>query len=289
MNHAPLIAITLAGTLSLCGLPLLAISHDDYKKESRETFSRTLTAAKTVDVDNVNGFVEVDGDGGNSIRVEGEKIVRALNDAELDRGKREVTLDINEKDGVQQIYVNGPFRQHSQPFDFHGFHEHNDRDYEVTYNLTVHVPRQTDLTLRTVNGALRADNTSGHFDLHDVNGTISMTHIAGSGSARTVNGPATVAFRENPKEASHFESVNGRLSVTFMPGLAANIHSQTLNGGVFTDFESVPVGSAAQAEEHNGRIRIRPNRSSDVRIGGGGPEMDFRTVNGSIEIHKQTN
>ena len=54
----------------------------------------------------------------------------------VDRAKREVKLDVNEKDGIAQLYVNGPFRDNHSSDD-HGFHIHfDDHDYEVTYNFT---------------------------------------------------------------------------------------------------------------------------------------------------------
>ena len=277
-----------AAAIAVCGaLAALAASHWNYAAESRETFSRTLKAAKTLNVDNVNGFVEVTGDGGNNIRVEGEKNIRALDQTQLDRAKREVTLDVNEKDGVLQLYVNGPFRQHGAPWDYHGFHVLPDREYEVTYNFTIHVPRQTELVLRTVNGALRAGDTTGRFELSDVNGGITMTNVAGSGSAKTVNGSANISFRENPKAATQFQSVNGRLTVAFQPDLAADIHYRTVNGAVFTDFETTVLGAAVTAEPSHGGFVFRQNHGGNVRVGVGGPELDFDTVNGSIEIHKQ--
>ena len=46
-------------------------------------------------------------------------------------GKREVMLDVNEKNGTAQLYVNGPFRENNRASENHGFHEHNDRHYDV--------------------------------------------------------------------------------------------------------------------------------------------------------------
>ncbi len=41
----------------------------------------------------------------------------------LDRARKEVTLDINEKDGIAQLYVNGPFRDNGHSSENHGFHD----------------------------------------------------------------------------------------------------------------------------------------------------------------------
>ena len=99
----------------------------DWKEEAREKVQHVFSGDRSFDVDNVNGFIHVIGDGGNTIRVEGEKILRAISKEAMERAKKEVTLDMNEKDGVAQLYVNGPFRGNGHRGDHnHGFHEHDD-------------------------------------------------------------------------------------------------------------------------------------------------------------------
>src|SRR5207237_8672163 len=97
-------------------------SDRDYKTEARETFRRTFSGDTSLDVDNVNGTVRVIGDGGTTIRAEAEKIIRAIDQRELERARREVTLDVNERDGIAQLYVNGPSRDHGHSSENHGFH-----------------------------------------------------------------------------------------------------------------------------------------------------------------------
>ena len=42
--------------------------------------------------------------------------------------------------------------------------------YEVTYNFNIHVPRDTELRLRNVNGEIKTEQTGGKFDISGVNG-----------------------------------------------------------------------------------------------------------------------
>jgi hypothetical protein len=267
-----------AKTLAAIGVFALALQ-GGYKLEEREAFHHTFSKDGTIDVDNVNGWITVTGDGGNTIRVDGEKVVRADDAAEMARGKKEVVLDVNEKDGVAQLYVNGPFRG-----DNHGYHEHNER-YEVTYNFTIRVPRATALRLHSVNGKIDADSTAGKFDLRTINGAMTMTNAAGSGSAETLNGSTTVTFRENPKADCLFKSFNGHVDVGFLPGLGANVHVKTFNGAAYTDFDATALaGGAGQAERKDGKFVYRTNKESSLRIGAGGPELKFETFNGNIKI-----
>ncbi len=188
-----------------------------------------------------------------------------------------------------QLCVNGPFRDNDRrSSDDHGFHEqHRDREYEVTYNFTIHVPSATVLQLHSVNGKVDATDTVGKFDVHAVNGTVKMTNVAGSGSTQTVNGEITAVFRENPKTDLNFKTVNGRVDVSFPPSLSADLQIKTLNGPAYTDFEATALASGpGQAEQKNGKFVYRSNRFSNVRVGSGGPVLKFETVNGSIQIRK---
>lgn len=261
----------------------------DYKEEVKEPVKHTFPAgATTIDVDNVNGSVSVAGDGGTTMRVEGEKIVRAMDKQELERGKREVTLDLNVKDGVAQVYVNGPFRNGgNRNAGNHGFHDTDRREYEVTYNLTVHVPRNSAIRLHSVNGGVKAEETLGRFDVRTVNGSVGLTNIAGSGTVQTVNGHMTASFRGNPKSDTSFKTVNGQIEVTLQPGLAANLEVKTMNGAAFTDFETTSLGAAAgEVSRGDGRFSFKSHGTQRLKVGAGGPELHFETLNGKIQIRK---
>ena len=262
-------------------------AHRDYKLEEREAFHHTFSNDAALDVDAVSGSISVLGDGGNTIRVDGEKVIRAADQEEVQRAKREVVLDINEKNGIAQLYVNGPFRDNDHTSDNHGFHDHRDREYEVAYNFTIHVPRATELTLHTVNGDESVQDTTGKFNVKGLNGKIAMTNISGSGTADTLNGSTVITFRENPKADCFFKSFNGKVDVGFQPGLSANVSVKTFNGAPYTDFEATALASTPEPGElKNGKFVFKSNRSSNLRIGAGGPELKFETFNGNIQIRK---
>ena len=273
-------AVALAATAALAA---------DYKTEEKEAIHRTLSGASALDVDTIGGSLEVTGDAGNTIRVDGERVIRARHKAELDRAKKEVTLDINEKGGTAQLYENGPFRDHNRTSDNHGFHENNDRHYDVAYNLTIKVPKSIALRLHTINGSIRAGDSSGKFDVKTINGRITMTGISGSGSADALNGETTITFRENPRADSFFKSFNGKVDVTFQSGLSADLRLKTFNGGAYTDFDgsALPASSTGSAERRNGKFVYRSRGEQGLRVGTGGAELKFETFNGDIRIHRQ--
>ena len=158
----------------------------------------------------------------------------------------------------------------------------------MTYNFDIHIPRDTELRLRSVNGEIKTEQTGGKFDVSGVNGPVNMTAAAGSGSVRTVNGRLTVSFRENPKASVDFKTVNGAIEAAFPPSLSADLRLKTLNGQVYTDFDTTALAQpAGTAERKDGKFIFKPDRHSSVRIGSGGPELKFETVNGEIRIKKE--
>ena len=81
----------MAAALALCGVGAVVSAARDYRLEEREGIHHTFNNDKSLDVDIVNGTVEVIGDNARTIRVEGERIIRSSDKAEADRAKREAT------------------------------------------------------------------------------------------------------------------------------------------------------------------------------------------------------
>jgi hypothetical protein len=115
-----------------------------------------------------------------------------------------------------------------------------------------------------------------------------MRSVAGSGRAHTVNGPVSVTFTANPKQPSSFKTVNGNVDVWFLDGLAADFAMKTFNGGLFTDFDSQPLAATVPpaGERRNGKFVYRMNEFTRVRVGSGGPEIAFETLNGNVRARR---
>jgi DUF4097 and DUF4098 domain-containing protein YvlB len=100
-----------------------------------------------------------------------------------------------------------------------------------------------------------------------------------------VNGGVKVLYARNPTAATSFKTVNGSLDISFRPGLNADVKMKTLNGGLYTDFDvsALPV-AATPPENRNGKFVWSSRRMTGVRIGRGGPELQFETLNGNVMI-----
>jgi hypothetical protein len=253
-----------------------------FDQEEKETIRQNFPAAARLEVDNVNGFIHVAGYNGTEIQMVAEKTIRAESQERLDAAKREVKLDTTQSGGTLTLYVDGPFRDERRS----SIHLHNHPGYRVTYDFEIKVPAATLLLLGTVNGGdVRVENTTGDFDIGDVNGGIEMREVAGSGPVHTVNGKISVLFARNPAKNCSFKTVNGGIETSFRPGLAADVRVKTFNGQAYTDFDVTPLPALSPvSERRDGKFIYRSDRSTGLRIGNGGPEFKFDTLNGSIRI-----
>lgn len=161
-------------------------------------------------------------------------------------------------------------------------------------HVTIQVPVQTSLVLRSVNGgAITVENISGSIDANHTNGGITITNVSGSVLANTTNGKVTVSLNKvSPDKAMSFTSFNGTVDVTLPADVKANVMMKTNNGEIWSDFDiKLNAGGKPPVVEDsrstNGKYKVHLDRAMYGSINGGGPEMQFVTYNGSILIHKK--
>lgn len=177
---------------------------------------------------------------------------------------------------------------------------------EVEY--TLRVPRETQLTARTVTGAVRISGVQGTVDASSVhgsasvadgggavriqatNGHIEVTNTRGQVETYTANG--AIAIRGGQVERLTAESVNGMISVEPLT-IGAMVKARTVNGELAL---ALPPGVAAEVEASGVMLRTHfevtyqsANESRGVwrgLIGQGAPsaQVTFSTVNGALIV-----
>jgi hypothetical protein len=235
------------------------------------------TAPGRLAIGNVTGPISVTASSGSDVRVSMVRIDRGRSAEDLALAEREVVLQSSQDANDVRLRVKYPCDCDGDCCT--GRHE---RHYSVRYELRVEAPAGMALKLATVNdGDITVHGAFGDFEVNNVNGSIEMDGIAGSGNAHTVNGKVRVEFAKNPTGPTSFKSINGELRVTFQPGLSADVQLKTFNGEAWTDFDATALPSAGG--HWTGRLYSR-NRGTEVRIGNGGPQIGFDTLNGNIYI-----
>ena len=155
------------------------------------------------------------------------------------------------------------------------------------------VPRNANLELATVNdGEIIVKNINGKLVLENVNGPITATNINGSVIAESVNENIEVSFTGiAADEAMSFSSVNGDLNIGLPDQSGVQLHIDSAEGEIISDFEVEVEPSKPVMSREVGRhgVEVRVESVIIANINGGGTVMKLKTLNGDINITKSTN
>lgn len=276
-------------------------AHDDEDWSVEETQTKQYAydvgaGPLAVEIDNFVGAIRVTPGPAGRVEATVVETVRAASRQRLAQARSEVTLQAGPLAGGVRFYVDGPFRCQRNCHGcsdcddcFCGGDRWDDDVYEVAYDFTLRVPPRTDLTLRTVNGGdITVEGVEGVFLVRNVNGSVALERVAGSGKAHTVNGPVTVSLTRAPAERWKLVTVNGNVELRLPAASGIDLHVQTMNGEAWSDFPYSTLPPApAKRFERDGRWVFR-SEGSRLRLGAGGPLVAMETLNGDILVRKQT-
>jgi DUF4097 and DUF4098 domain-containing protein YvlB len=211
-----------------------------------ERIERQAEAAADGEVEIVNVSGEV--------RVIGWDQAKVQLQADVGRGVEEVQFDSDSDGDVTRIRVKWP----------------NDKQAGAT-NLTVHVPRQSTLMVKTVSASQTIENVQGEQRLQSVSGAINTSMGSEDLEAKTVSGQVLV--RGNGKPASsRITSVSGEIR---MEDVAGDLELSTVNGAI--DVRATQI-EEARLNTTNGEIRVQTGLNEDARI-------EAEAINGTIQVN----
>jgi hypothetical protein len=160
-------------------------------------------------------------------------------------------------------------------------------------NVTVQIPAQTSLRLKTVNGGkITVEGVSGDIEADNTNGSVMITDVSGSVVANSTNGRVTVTLSKiTPNKNMSFSTLNGTVDVTLPADTKANLRMRTDNGEIWSDFDVKLDGAhppqVDDQRKSGGKYRVRLDKTIYGSINGGGPEIQLVTFNGSIFLRKK--
>ena len=266
-------------------LTAAAAAAPSFHKSESETIEETIAftgaeSSRLLTVDNLFGSVRIITHEGKDVLLKAAKTIQADSERDLEKARREVTLDILRENGEVGIIVNGPFRNRDGPCNW------NRSDYIVKYDFDIRVPRGCDLKASTVNrGDIAVQGLSGRFKIRNVNGKIIMKNITGSGKASTVNGSIEVGFSQSPPENCSFQTVNGDVEIRFAKDPSADFWCKTFNGSVYSDFDITRLPAKhGEGRREKGVFIYQSNDFRGLRIGRGGSEIRMDSLNGDLRI-----
>lgn len=159
-------------------------------------------------------------------------------------------------------------------------------------NLDIEVPRNFSLHLSTVNsGNIEVSNIDGEMDLTNVNGNIILKNVSGSANANTVNGKITAYFNSiNKNTPMAFSTLNGDINITLPAKARFTTKMKTFRGNIYTGFDMNLANSQkpnVKTTGGNGTYQVSINNWQYGKVNGGGPEIQLKSFNGNLYIHKK--
>jgi len=259
----------LAGAILLAA-PMLGAQERSTDRDFR--WEGAVPTGRWLYVRNLNGSIRVDKASGSRVEVTAEKRWRRGN-------PQDVTIEVRKVgSGSQDVLICALWYDNTD-CDEDGYRTRGDRDWgrnrnnDVNVQFTIRLPAGVKLDVSTVNGGLNIEGASSEVEAQTVNGRVVASSTGGPVNAGTVNGDIEVRMGAIGSADLRFETVNGSIEVIVPDGLDADVDMRTVNGHVGSDFPMTVSG------------RINPKRIS-ARIGKGGRRIEFRTVNGSVELRK---
>lgn len=230
------------------------------------TWHGVVASGASLEIKGVNGDVIAETATGDEIEVRAEKQGRR---SDPDEVRIEV---IEHADGVTicAVYPTTRGRENTCEPGSGGRNSVRNNDVEVTFYVSV--PAGVEFKARTVNGDIEIHDLASDVSAATVNGDV---EIATSGFARatTVNGSIEARMESFDVERGlSFSTVNGSIDVDLPDDVDADVNAKWVNGGLEADLPLELVGRISRHAAHG-------------VLGEGGPELNLKTVNGSIRIH----
>ena len=258
-----------------CAVAILVLSAIALPGQDQVTVPLTdANRPATIRVDAMRGDITIRGYDGRDVLVQTKESARA-------KGRQSRP----EREGLKRIEMVGA--------NFTA----EERENVVTINsgghgsndLEVQVPRTSTLKVKTMSGEIVIDGVRGEIEASSHNGEVTMTNVEGSVVAHSLNGAIKVVLNRVEPRPMSFSTMNGDIDITMPADTKARLKLRNDRGEVFSDFE-MKVQAAPRVEQgarENGRYRVKFERTVFADINGGGPEMSFVTVNGSIKIRQK--
>jgi hypothetical protein len=279
----------------LCGLALLCytgVKAQEFREHITKEFPVTAAKPGVLAIYNLNGPVKVEGYAGDKVVVEIDKVITADDSTDLQTGKREFKMGIDQNADTIMFYIEEPYdtRPHRRWRD-DGWGTRRP-EYEFQLSFIIKVPYAMNVVASTVNrGDIVVQDVAGTLDLNNVNGPITIRNAKGATKVRTINGDVTVNYLDVPQTASDYYTLNGELSVTYPASMSAVCQFKSMNGSFYTNFSDVvilPAQVIKNREQTGNGVMYKLNVARQIKIGSGGQLFKFETMNGDIYVKKQS-
>jgi DUF4097 and DUF4098 domain-containing protein YvlB len=230
-------------------------SDSDFPEKDEFHQSYQLAAGAKVEVQGINGSVEIETAAGSTAQVNIYRSARTREDLEY----RKVLVD-----------------QTASSLVVHGEKDSNGagRNREVRQRVTLSLPRQIDLGVSGVNGRVAVGEIDGPVKLSGINGKVDVAQAMGYSNISGINGRVKVTISRLGEQGIHVSGVNGGVELSFAEDLNADLDVTGINGGVNADVANVTI---------LGKV---DRQSFHAKIGSGGSPIKVNGINGHVKLSR---
>jgi DUF4097 and DUF4098 domain-containing protein YvlB len=192
---------------------------DDRRPEVTERFSRTLRLGRngTFEVSNIAGDIVITGGGGNDVKIDAVKRVRARDDADGKARLQDIQIQIDESANRVDVRTVYPRLQ---------------RNLAGAVDYTVALPQDASVTVHSVSGDVRVTNVRGELQAESVSGDVSAADVPKLTGLKSVSGDISLTNggSDGPLDLG---TVSGELVIKGLK--ARTIDVGTVSGDIMLD------------------------------------------------------
>jgi len=217
--------------------------------------SYPLSAGSRVEVQGINGSVQVETIPGGTAEVHIVRSARNRDDLEY----RKVIVEHT----ATSLVVRGDRDSEGRGLG---------RNRDVRQRVLLRIPRQVDLGVSGVNGQVGVGEIDGPVRLSGINGRVEVAQAMGYSQISGINGRVKITVSQLGEKGIHVSGVNGGVELYFSEDLNADLDVTGINGNVNTDVSNVTVFGKLDRQNFH------------AKIGSGGAPIKVTGINGHVKL-----
>jgi len=143
----------------------------------------------------------------------------------------------------------------------------------VRHEVNLKLPRDVNLRLNGVNGAVDVGQITGEVGINGINGKVSVAQAGTATEINGINGHTTISLLRLGEGGLRVSGCNGGVSIGLPVSTNANINVHGINGGVDTDLPITITGEIKRGQLTG-------------TIGSGGPRIEITGINGGVQLRR---
>lgn len=270
----------------------LAIGLQGQQFEDSGNIKIDMSQINSLALYNHKGDIKVSAGNNNQGTIKYKRKLKSASKQKLEEAKNEIFLDSILHNGELIFFVSAPNRIFEIDTDGQGHYNYkgdnwNDRNrYKVEYEFTFELELPADTKLRVSNhhSGLTVSGIKGALIAKNHHQDLILKNVGSQVSATTHHGDIEVTHSSNPSVDSYYRTHHGNIKVTFQSGFGALVSLKSHHGAFYSDFDWEYQPSQASINTNQKGTKYKIGKDTVVRIGKGGPALDFKTHHGDIYL-----